>query len=232
MKTLIYQYYKTPVTPSDVYIQTDKEYHMISAKSIKKYAEKIGADYKLLDGDLPHNLPPFFGIFQPFFEGWIHDYDKVCFIDSDILATIKSDNIFNVTPDDCLSANFMTTQHRMKKLTLGNPNFSFWKKHGHINSGVVVIPRSEYSDLVDYLKDVDTIFDKSDVVYTSLGNFDQAFVNYYVRHVNRYHMLPPKYNYHLTREDHSKRFEQDLIHYHRKNKSLMFEDINKDMILK
>jgi len=232
MKKLIYQYYKTPEFVTKNYIQTQEEYHTISERSFKKYAQKIGADYKLLNGNLPHNLPPFFGIFQPFFEKWMHDYDKVCFVDSDILATIHSKDIFEDTPNDCLSANFMKTHERMRKLTLRNNNFKYWKNKGHINSGVVVIPKSEYDDLLEYLKNIESIFDTNDVVYTSLGNFDQAFVNYYVRHVDRYYDLPPRYNYHLSREDHSKRFEQDFIHYHRKNKVMMFEDIKRDIILK
>ena len=232
MKTLVYQYYKTPEVVTKNYIQTKEKYYTLSEKSIKKYAHKIGADYKLLSGDLPYNLPPFFGIFQPFFEGWVNDYDKICFIDSDILATINSDDIFKATPDDCLSANFMKTHSRMSRLSLRDNNFKYWKNKGHINSGVVVIPQSEYADLLKYLGDVESIFDTNDTVYTSLGNFDQAFVNYYVRHVDRYYDLPPKFNYHLSREDHSKRFEQDFIHYHRKNKEMMFEDIKRDIILK
>lgn len=232
MKTLIYQYYKTPKIVTKNYIQTKEEYHTLSEKSIKKYAEKIGADYKLLSGDLPYNLPPFFGIFEPFFEGWISDYDKVCFIDSDILATIKSENIFDVTPDDCLSANFMKTQNRMRKLSLKNNNFKYWKNKGHINSGVVVIPKNEYNDISKYLENIESIFDTDDVVYTSLGNFDQAFINYYVRHVDRYYDLPANFNYHLSREDHYKRFEQSFIHYHRQNKVMMFDDIKRDIILK
>jgi len=232
MKYLIYQYYKEPKVKTNHYIKTDYPYHQLSQRNMQKYCEKYGIEYRLLSGDLPFDLPPFFGIFEPFFENWVHEYDAVCFVDSDIFVTQNTRNIFEHVPDDRISANFMDTQNRMKNLNKGARDFSFWIDKGHINSGVVVFPRKEYKPLQDYLKDIKTIFNTNDVVYTSLGNFDQAFVNYYVRHVNRYNALPDTFNYHLTRKDKEKRFNQDFIHYHRQNKGMMKTDFNNEIILK
>ena len=228
MKNLVYQYYYSipKQDRTNHIIEDSNKYYEYSEKSIKKYAEKIGADYKFINK--PHPVHAFYGIFLPFTEGWCHEYDNVCWIDADILATKSAKNVFEIASNEVISANFMNTQHRWKN----NKMFEWWADKGHINSGVVVFPRSVYNELIEYLKDLEHMHKNRSVLETSLGNFDQAIVNKFVRKQNKYFALGDDMNYHMTRKSHENRFQQSLIHYHRKNKHMMEPDFKNDRILK
>lgn len=228
MKTLIYQYYYTlPQNERTHHIMSDdNQYHEYSRKSIQKYAESIGADYKFLGSK--HPVSPFYGIFLPFSEGWCHDYDYICWVDADMLATKTARNIFDFAEQDKISAHFMNTQARWR----GKGEFAWWADKGHINSGVVVWPRSVYEFVTDYTKDLRALHDSRGVLETSLGNFDQAIVNKIVRKLNSYKTLDDDMNYHLGRKPQDARFAQSLIHYWRKTKPMLITDFNDERILK
>ena len=228
MKNLIYQYYYSiPKKDRTNHIMDDgNKYYEYSEKSMKKYAEKVGAEYQFINK--PHPVHPFYGIFLPFTEGWCHEYDNLCWIDADIMATKTATNVFEVAADDRVSANFMNTQSRWK----GNRMFEWWADKGHINSGVVVFPRAVYNDLTEFVKDLQKRHDNRTVLETSLGNFDQAIVNTFVRSQNKYKILEDDLNYHLSRKKHESRFDQSLIHYHRKHKNMMAADFKDERILK
>lgn len=229
MKYLLYQYYrKLPNNKKDKFIIDDNNnYFELSEKSISAYADKFGNEYKFFNQPM-NNLPPFYGIFLPFTEQWCYDYDAVCFIDSDILATTHSKNVFDEATDDCISSMWMKTHARWRR----GDDVKYWADKGHTNSGVVVFPKAIYEPLIEFCK---TLYDKEKAktkVFKSLGNFDQAQINLFIKQQNKYHKLTEEFNYHLGRERHEKRFEQSLIHYHRKHKSMMHQDFNDERILK
>jgi hypothetical protein len=228
LKTLIYQYYYSlPVNERTDHIMPDSDrYYEYSEKSMRAYANKCESDYRFINK--PHPVSPFYGIFLPFTEGWCHDYDSICWVDADILATTRAKNIFDVASQDCVSAYFMDTHNRWKRDTV----FEWWADKGHINSGVVVFPRAVYDPLIEYVKDLKRLHDGRTKLETSLGNFDQAIVNKFVRSQNKYKSLGEEFNYHLTRKPHEKRFDKGLIHYHRKNKIMMPKDFADVRILK
>jgi hypothetical protein len=228
MKKLIYQYYwSIPEQQRTNHIMSDSnKYYTYSEKSIKKYAEKCGADYKF--GNKEHPVHPFYGIFLPFTEGWCHDYDVICWIDADILATKHSKNVFDLAAEDRISANFMNTQARWKN----SPDMKWWSDKGHINSGVVVFPKSVYAEVSDFVSDLDYLHKNRTIVETSLGNFDQAQVNKIVKKMNKYKALDDEMNYHLGRKDMEGRWSQSLIHYWRQFKPNLISDFNDDRILK
>lgn len=229
MKYLIYQYYrKLPNNEKNKFIIDDvNDYFMLSEKSISAYANKFDNEYKFFNYPMGDH-PPFYGIFLPFTEQWCHDYDAVCFIDSDILATIHSKNIFDNAADDRISSMWMRTHAVWRR----NKNTEYWADKGHTNSGVVVFPRAVYEPMIEFCK---TLRDREKVetrVFNMLGNFDQAQINLFVKQQNKFHKLSEEFNYHLGREPHGKRFDQSLIHYHRKHKSMMHKDFDDGRILK
>lgn len=244
MKTLIYQYYRNPEPGYNAThtINPGFEYYELSKQSISKYAEKCGADYKFLNEPLRNNIQPFFGIFVPFFDEWCYEYDKICFVDSDMFATIHAENIFDHSSDDFISACVVNTVHRWGA---HNPAFKwFTELGGNFNSGIVVFPRPVYSELIKYLSTLDDRMDRL-VVQNDfewlIGSLDQSQVNLFIRdqsianNENQYKILPDIFNYHLNARIVEQRFDHDkswLIHYHRQRKSMMAEDFKNDAILK
>lgn len=235
MKYLVYQYYREPNTDRlkkdrpGVYIKSDYEYYEYSKKSTSKYAEKVGAEYKFFNHPLPGNISPFFGIFLPFMEKWCHDYDAVCFLDSDIMATVNAKNIFDVASKEDISANMMNTAARWRK----QRQFEWFSSiGGHFNSGVVVFPKPVYNKLIDFTSTIGNRHEKRGQVENSIGSFDQAQLNMFIKKENKYLKLDDEFNYHLGRKKHEYRFDMSLIHYHRHNKPMMRQDFDDKRILK
>lgn len=232
-KNLIYQYYAER-GQSPAYIRPNFQYYKLSEQSISAYAKKHGAEYKMLSGELPAGLPMFFGIFVPFFEDWAKEYDNICFMDSDILATINAKNVFNFASDTAISAYFMDTRRRWGKSKLD----AFWADKGHANSGVVVFPRAIYDQMREYAVPSNIWRPKAPLQFSkALGDFDQAAINFFMRDTNNYAVLPRSFNYHMQRygttpAGAAARWGQDLIHYHRRHKNLMQTDFQDSRILK
>ena len=223
MKTLVYQYYRDHTLEErkkelkQSYLDVGYEYWEYSRKSIEKYAELCGSEYKFLSNPVKDNLPPFFGIFEPFYEGWCHEYDSICFIDSDILATVDAKNIFDYASEENISAHLLKQNY---KPVVGE----YWlEMGGHFNSGVVVFPRAVYDDLIEFCETIRERYDrdwanpssKSRQLYNHLGGYDQSYLNFFIQEKDSYTKLEKEFNYHLNQYDHKEVWEASLIHFHR-----------------
>ena len=237
MKFLIYQYYRDASVEnkkkarSNLYLDVGHPYQMMSKQSIEKYAKKYNIDYKFFDHELPDNLPPFYSIFLPFTEGWCDDYDAVCFIDSDILATKKAKNLFEYSAADMLSAMKMQSAARWR----GNKNATFFQQiGGHLNSGVVVFPRAIYADIIKFTSTLKERDANRTPMENNLGGFDQGMVNTFVSEQGCFHDLEYEFNFHMGRHEKNleDRFNISLIHYHREYKKWMDKDWENESILK
>ena len=219
MKTLIYQYYRDAAKSTDgPAITVGYEYWKHSRKTIQKYAHDVsGSDYKFLDHDI--GMSPFYGIFVPLIEGWADDYDAICFIDSDILATKNSKSVFNYSNEDCISFNQMGVKACHPWLR---------ERGGHGNTGTVIIPRQMYKPLLNYFEN--NVGKLQNEIH--MGGWDQQLINMFVVSQQKFNPLPNEFNWHMTRYDQTKRWEQSLIHYHRENKKMMSDEFNDNRILK
>jgi hypothetical protein len=228
MKTLIYQYYYSlPWNERSHHIMNDEnKYSDYSRQSIKAYADKFGHDYKFMDHK--HPVSPFYSIFNPFTEGWAEEYDAICWMDADILATTTADDVFSQFHPGKISAYFMETQNRWKDGGI----FEWFKDKGHANSGVIIWPRACYRFVREFTKDLQDLHDNRTVLETSLGNFDQAQVNKILRELDAYKEMDKSWNYHLGRYPHENRWNAHLIHYWRKFKPMLLKDFENDRILK
>lgn len=231
MKTLIYQYYYSlPKEKRTHHIMEDKNnYQDYSRESIQAYAEKHGHEYMFLDQEHPVN--PFYGIFLPFTEGWASDYDAICWMDADILATTDAKDVFEQYDAGKISAYFMETQNRWKDRPDDGP-WGWFKDKGHINSGVVIFPKSVYPYVTNFVSDLQELHDTRSELETSLGNFDQAIVNKIVRNLDSYHKMKPEWNYHMGRYPQENRWGANLIHYWRQFKPMLIEDFKDERIMK
>jgi len=241
LKTLIYQYYRDHTLEErtqelkESYLDVGFEYWEYSRKSIEKYAELCGADYKFLSNPVKDNLSPFFGIFEPFYEGWCHDYDSICFIDSDMLATKDSKNIFEYASEENISAHFLEVNF---KPIVGE----YWLEMGGMfNSGTVVFPRAVYNDIIEFYKTIAERHDKAFTnpnshdrqMYNHLGGYDQSYLNFFIQEKNSYTKLDREFNFHLTNYGHMDMLDASLIHFHRQAKSRIENYYNDaDRILK
>lgn len=89
MRTLIYQYWRGELPL----------YAQISKKMFETYAREIGADY-LFDKD-PEFFPPkyanYYHSLRPVFDDKFHEYDKILYVDMDILISQKLEaNVFDI----------------------------------------------------------------------------------------------------------------------------------------
>jgi lipopolysaccharide biosynthesis glycosyltransferase len=88
MKNLIYQFWDTFQSNGKIFPCVEA-----SSKSMKKYAERIGAEYKFelnpphLHSSLKeHNIPQYYGSVNPVFREEFHEYDNVLFTDADVFV--------------------------------------------------------------------------------------------------------------------------------------------------
>jgi hypothetical protein len=237
MKNLIYQYYSSPDKDRvkkdrpGVYINAGN-YHEYSKQSISAYAKKHGVLYKFMDHKLPDDIPLFYGIFLPFLEGWCWDYDNICFIDSDIMATVNSGNVFDYAGKQGLTLHKMdASKHRFDSKRA----FKFFNEiNGFFNSGVVIFPRSEYENFIHFASTLKQRDLNRTSVENSLGGFDQGLLNTWIANHKRYNELPKQYNYHMGRYQKPERWYDgvSLIHYHREDKALMEPEFQDERILK
>lgn len=201
-------------------------YQDLSSSSFYKYAQKIGADYKFISREIP--ISPFYGIFLPFTENWCDDYDAVCFIDSDILATKKAQNIFNNASNDKISIHKMKNAKPKKDIS----SLKVYN-NGILNSGVVVFPRSVYRDFKSYISGLKDMHENISEHENAIGGFDQALMNkYLIEQGNPYFDLHLNYNYNLSRNSFSDRWDNFFIHYHRRFKNHIKKDFKNVRILK
>lgn len=233
---LIYQYYRDPNQEQNqrsrrgVFVQTGTNYHVLSKNSLSAYANNIGVEYQFLDQDLPGNIPPFYGIFLPFIENheWYKQFEYICFVDSDFLVTTHAKNVFDYANPNCISAWWMPTMARWR----GKAGYEWFAEHGHINSGVVIWPRSMFAELVEFASTIEQRDKQRNSMENSMGGFDQGIINSLIFKQKKYHCIPEEFNYHLGRKPPENRFENSFIHYHRQHKKMMHDDIKDERILK
>lgn len=225
-RNLIYQYYYDwdDITSKKV----DFKYYELSQRSMEVYCLLHDIEYRFLNKPLD---VPFYGIFLPFQEGWCHEYDNICFVDSDMLATVGSKNIFDHVADNVISLTFMDTNRGLKYRGM----MPKMRNNGHANSGVVNFPRAVYDAFTEYvlaeLDDYNANKDK-DIRIKDMGDFDQAFINLFIGRTGLYRELTEAFNWHLGRRDHNKRWLQNFIHYHRTHKKMMNDDFIDMRIIK
>lgn len=225
---LIYQYFREVGRDFRVPHNAGHEYHKCSRDSIKTYADSIGADYKFLDKPLS---VVHYGIFIPFLEGWCEEYDNICFIDSDVLATINADDIF---VEENIAPGKISTYIEDRNVKILHPNINFI---GHANTGVVIFPRSVYGKFKTYIDDELDSYEQIRSAglpdrIRAFGRFDQPFINLYIEKYGEVHVLPPKFNWALTRLPFTdKRWSQTLIHYNGFFKENMYADYRSSNIL-
>ena len=221
---LIYQYYYSQVNIP--------EYVNLSKRSVEKYAGLIQADYLFIDKPPPIHVG--YGSFFPFLDKMCFNYDKICSVDCDVLATQNYKNIFDESDNDRISLNHISSGPLIEnEITFKYPN-AVWNNIGHGNSGIVVFPASTYQNIIEYIGDLSLHY-RNLLNYRSLrpriGVYDQVILNLFsLKH--GFFDLNYTFNHLMHRYRHDLRFDSTFIHYCKKYKDQIYSDFLSNKILK
>ena len=116
----------------------------ITHNSIKAYAEKVGADFKSIDETSISKTTPHWEKFQIY--NLLNEYDRILYIDTDIIIRNDCPDLFKRVPDDKLGMfNEAPWTDRSKELMIDickQYNVTLPKWNGkYYNSGVIVISK-------------------------------------------------------------------------------------------
>jgi lipopolysaccharide biosynthesis glycosyltransferase len=198
------------VTRSDSNIDNiSKETHPL----LKKYAEKCNADFIVLSGDPPiwtHDHRPHYRIMDGY--DLLNTYDRVLFLDSDMIVTDTCPNLFDVVPENKIGSIYEDKGSRKSDRLKRIQNIqSAWGdvgwKENYTNAGTFLVSRMH--------KD---IFSPHEGKYwTDWGSADVHLS--YMIHKNNFNVyeLPFQYN-HMTMfsedwNENANRFDSYIIHY-------------------
>ena len=88
MKNIIYTCFSCPADKRPKFLD-------LHVDLIKTYAKKCKCDFKIMDVDKNYN-PPVFTVYEAYKEFAESKYDKMLYIDWDVLISLNSDNIFDI----------------------------------------------------------------------------------------------------------------------------------------
>ncbi len=224
MRNLIYQYFeptRRPMLPPEY--EYDREYWQFSVDSIKKYAERHQIEYLFETSGAQYD--PHYSLFNLFVDGRCWNWDNICFIDCDVLATIYAGNIFHYIDSKRLN---IIQSNTGPLHTEPFEKIAEWRNTTELNTGVVVFPRSTYKDIIMYAKLIKDYYDEDSWTH---GGFDQEIIWDYAKEYG-FNNLEPRFNYMITYYKPEHRFHQSLIHYHYNMKHKLPHDFQNVMILK
>lgn len=208
MKTAIFQFLIGPSNGQEVCI-----------KSINTYAKKYNMKHFLSTKPLingPHIMFEKYQLFQLFNEG----YDRVLYLDADILATPNAENIFDRYSEDNKFYAYDENDHtecmdRDKYIYEKTSNLE-WPinqkgKKRYFNAGVMIFSRNIFNVCKN-------TFDLSDIPnWPEIWYFgEQTIVNYWVTKSNvKFQSIDYNFNrMHLGNFDHNnERYKANFIHY-------------------
>jgi lipopolysaccharide biosynthesis glycosyltransferase len=155
--------------------------------SHQAYADRCGADYVVLYGDQAKEWPM---ANKYRVEQVAQEYDKTLYLDCDVFITDKAPNIFEITPDDKISAydeykdfrgkeKWIDVQQTAIKKILDIPNCNPVGTR-MLNGGVLVIPKS-----------CSHLYSQPQKPYPKFWCFDQ---NYLTLTCDKIHILPKTFN--------------------------------------
>jgi lipopolysaccharide biosynthesis glycosyltransferase len=131
--------------------------------TLRAYAERIGADFKVLGKDISVTTPHW-EKFQ--IAGLLDEYDRILYLDTDIIVREDCENLFDLVPETHLGMfNEAPFTDRSKELILDccrQYGISLPSYNGkYYNSGVMVISRRHRTLFVKPEKEVFSFFEQT-----------------------------------------------------------------------
>ena len=146
---------------------------VLTHPSIEAYAKRIGADFLCIDEKTISETTPHWEKFQ--IVALLEKYDRIIYLDTDILVRDDCDNLFDIIPEDCLGvfneAPFTNRSLELMIDTCKKYNVTLPEWDGkYYNSGVMVISQIHRK-----------LFEKPEVEHFSF--YEQTYLNMMVAHL-------------------------------------------------
>jgi len=186
-------------------------------KSFKDYAKKVNADFLCID-KVPKDLYPFYkstnfldALFAKLNLGkLLLKYERILYLDGDILITPHAKNIFNVYKDSnkLYMFNEGLLSDRKKELNIiSNRLNKPIKDRNYFNAGVILFSKNINFLQKIRIQDLEYFFKESPW-------FDQTYINFKYRLNNlKIKSLDYSFNRMGGYQDNNKRFSASFIHY-------------------
>lgn len=185
-------------------------------KTISDYSKKCNADHFILDRNVINSYSIYFEKF--FFVRLLDQYERVLYIDTDVLVTPHSKNIFEVYPDinkfyayhENDFESVMDRDYCVKPLLNDCPNWPIEKngKLQYFNAGVFLVSQPQKHAFKDFLN--------VPRLPTILNFGDQTYINYLIsKHNIPFESIDYSFNRMNLgkRDDNGERFTANFIHY-------------------
>lgn len=178
-----------------------EELSRLTQPSIKAYADKIGADYLVLTEQPDKSIPPYYAKYQV--KNVMPIYDRIIWVDNDIIIRNTTPNLFNIVPHGYLGA----IERPMRSWLLEQHSITFGIKplsSRYFNNGLMVMDK-EHS----------IIFEKDPIKWCTSSCAEQSYVNLRVMELGLpFYSLPEKYNFiEFPYSGGKSRLDADIIHY-------------------
>jgi lipopolysaccharide biosynthesis glycosyltransferase len=184
--------------------------------AMENYCKKYNIDFIRINYPIINFISPYFEKF--FFIDLLDRYDRVLYMDADVLITPNAVNIFDYYPDTTKFYAYNETDNNetmdrdeyVKPLLTDMPNWPMddKNKYRYFNSGVMLISK-EHKDFFKNFKNIPEI--------PGIFAFqDQTYLNYLiVKHNIKYEYLDYSFNrMHLGNKDENHdRYNSNFIHY-------------------
>jgi hypothetical protein len=190
----------------------------ITQPLMQRYAGRCGADFFVIAEPLLAQrvgLPPRYEKFQLY--DLLERYERVLFLDNDILVSPDAPNVFDLVPDGVFAASSEETFSRVRldiELTQQALGAIDWRSP-YFNTGVMVASaghRPLFDPVREELLQWNT-FSMADARYHPAGE-DQAYLNYLINaHAVPFQDLGYRFNHTRVRTDTHRRFHSHFIHY-------------------
>lgn len=181
--------------------------------TIEYYAEKVGADFKVMShkSDCNHNQGKWHYRILKHYD-LFEEYDRILHLDSDMIITPNCPNIFDVVPYESIGTAYEDKGSRSadRRSRIVNAKTIFgdieWSE-GYINTGVFLTSKIHRN-----------IFQTIDGKYYEDNGFDDVHLGYLINKYNfKVHELDYKWN-HMTMFSESwngspSRFNSHILHY-------------------
>ncbi|KZZ80508.1 hypothetical protein A3767_09755 [Oleiphilus sp. HI0133] len=187
-----------------------------SLQTIKPYAQQCDAQLVVIENFDSPSLPAMYAKTQ--IHDLLNEYEKVLFIDIDILITPKAPNLFELfaSNDDVFAAVpveafFKGAKREKKNLTNALGDIAWTNQY--FNSGVMLIGKNQ-AHIVNPSDGLIELWHQWKIDNNEKGLNDQSVFNYRANLSNtKLEELDRKFNFTKANQDFNKRFGSFFIHY-------------------
>ena len=204
----------------------------ITCSRMRSYAERIGADFVVIDSSKLNLSSGHYEKFQLY--ELLNIYDRIAFLDLDVLVLPNCPDLFALVSPECFgafdSSKYITQQTQIIDSIQDILGDVTWK-HNYFNSGVMIVSQQHQ----EVFNPNNGLLNKCASMEPDLQSrfffYDQTLINYNVKRLNiPFYDIGYKFNHTTASRNSYQRFNSFIIHYpgigHRRGSKV--QQISKD----